>query len=111
MTKPHKTPQTTTATVYPAPLVDLNAKKPKTGNGNATLRTATAAAKAAEAARDEARKAARETAGLRDEAWFCRRGCEQSVVDADAVCRRASAWAKIALAANAALVLLHLLLS
>ena len=111
MTKPNKTPQTTTSPAYPAPLVDLNARKPKTGNGNATLRTATAAAKASEAARDEARKAARETAGSRDEAWLCRRACEQAAFNADAVYSRMSAWAKIALAANAALVLLHLLLS
>lgn len=38
------------------PLVDLNEKKPKLGNGKATFKTASAAANAAREARDEAKK-------------------------------------------------------
>jgi hypothetical protein len=42
----------------PKPLVDATEKRPQTGNGKATFKTASAAANAAREARDEARDAA-----------------------------------------------------
>ena len=42
----------------PKPLVDATDKRPQTGNGKATFKTASAAANAAREARDEARDAA-----------------------------------------------------
>ena len=91
------------------PLAAVGEKKPKTGNGNATLRTATAAAKAAEAARDLAKKAARESEQMRDEAWGARRCCEIALLEADRAQGKTAFLFALSFAANLALLIVNLL--
>lgn len=91
-------------TMYAGQLAVAGEKKPKTGNGKATIKTATAAANAARLARDEARS-------LRDETWVLRKACEQLVRDADVCVCRCAIVAIISVVLNALILAAHFFLS
>ena len=91
------------------PLAVAGEKKVKPGSGNATLRTATAAAKAAEAAREQARRAAREAEQMRDEAWGARRCCESALLEADRAQGKTAFLFALSVIANIAFLIVNLL--